>query len=384
MAKASATYGTLDAFTGTIARPQPPTPPKPPKAPKQKKTDSYEQKFRLSYSPRTAVVMARPAHYGNRKSNLLGTTSGTGLADMHGGLISANASRKIRNAIEWLHAAAEDKYLYSKKSNRFYKWKLSFLTLTLPTQGSMTDIQVKSILNSFLTLAKYNYGLHSYIWKAEPQSRGVIHFHLTSDCYMWKNSVRFEWNRLLSKHGLLNGHSNAPSTKIHSTYRVKNMAAYLTKYFIKPSVQKEKAPFLPIVVFETSRGNYFTRAEFCSGKTPFYIRPITGRLWGCSQSLSQARNMSYIVDVPEMRAFNGDLRDEGAKEIQKAYCNFFHLPKDYYKNLGAGQLKHDYLAHLLKIRKRKNFHQFEIYDGSEQQVTDKRIIAKFHKLKQKN
>lgn len=349
-----------------------------------KRQKEYEPKFRFSFSPRAAVGMGAPSNHHNRQANLYGSTSQGGLVSMHGGSISSQSARKIRNAVEWLLAAAEEKYLYSKKSKRFYTWQLSFLTLTLPTQGNMTDIQVKSILNSFLTLAKYNYGLHSYIWKAEPQSRGVIHFHLTSDCYMWKNSVQFEWNRLLSKHGLLNGHESAPSTKIHSTYRVKNMAAYLTKYFIKPNVQKERAPFLPIQVFQTNKGKYFTRAEFCSGKTPFYIRPITGRLWGCSQSLSKARSLSYIVDVPEMRSLNQEFRDAGAQEIQKAYCNFFKLPADYYSKICAGQVKHDYLAHLLKIRKRKNFHQFEIYDGSEQQVTDKRIIAKFQKFKQRN
>jgi hypothetical protein len=85
-----------------------------------------------------------------------------------------------------------------------------------------------------------------------------------------------------------------------------------------------------------------------------------------------------------MRSLNSEFRDVGAIEIQKAYCNFFKLPVDYYKNLSHGQIKHDYLAHLLKIRKRKNFHQFEIYDGSEQQVTDKKIIAKFNKFKQRN
>lgn len=344
-----------------------------------KSKKQYDPRFRFSFSPRAAVGMAAPSNFSERQSNFHGTESSQGLQAMHSGHISSNSARKIRNAVEWLLAAAEEKYLYSKKSKRFYKWKLSFLTLTLPTQGTHSDIMVKSILNSFLTLAKYNYGLHSYIWKAEPQRRGVIHFHITSDCYMWKNSVKFEWNRLLSKHGLLNGHSDAPTTKIHSTYRVQNMAAYLTKYFIKPPAKFIKPPF---------KNKYGGLAISYKGdedkvsvdfKNVFYIRPIQGRLWGCSQSLSKARGMSYIVDETEMRSFNQEFRDVGAKEIQKAYCNFFHLPDDYYKNLPTGAIKHDYLAHLLKIRKRKNFHQFEIYDGSEQQVTDKKIIAKFEK-----
>jgi len=340
---------------------------------------AYEQKFRFSFSPRSAVVMKAPHGNYARFANLQEITPATGLKEMHGGRISINAARKIRNAIEWLLASAAEKYVYSKKTKRFHKWKLSFLTLTLPTQGNKTDEEIKSILNSFLTLAKYNYGLRSYIWKAEPQRRGVIHFHITSDCYMWKNSVRFEWNRLLSKSGLLNQHQDAPSTKIHSTYRVKNMAAYLTKYFIKPPTPFTKPPYLPRFggLAISFRGNPDIGYEIPT--TLFYIRPISGRLWGCSHSLSQARSLSYTVDIPEMRSMNDDLRQAGTKEKQKSHCNFHILPDDYYKNLSHGQLKHDYLAHLLKIRKRKNLHQFEIYGEDGEQVADKKILAKFDK-----
>lgn len=344
---------------------------------------AYDQRFRFSFSPSAAVVMAAPSKSYNRQLNLQSKSSSQGLVQMHGGRISANSSRKIRNAIDWLLASAEEKYLYSKKNNRFYTWKLSFLTLTLPTQGNMTDTQVKSILNSFLTLAKYNYGLHSYIWKAEPQSRGVIHFHLTSDCYMWKNSVRFEWNRLLSKHGLNNGHSDAPSTKIHSTYRVKNMAAYLTKYFIKPPAKFTSPPF---------KAKYGGLAISYKGdpdkvsinwQNIFYVRPISGRLWGCSHSLSEARSLSYTVDTSEMRAMNSELRQAKTKEVQKTYCNFHHLPADYYDKLSYGQLKHDYNVHRLKIRKVKDFHQFELYGPDGEIITDQKILRKFEKHKSK-
>jgi len=299
---------------------------------------------------------------------------------MHGGRISQSSARKIRNAIEWLLAAADEKIVYSKRTKRYHKWKLSFLTLTLPTQGNTTDIQVKSILNSFLTLAKYNYGLHSYIWKAEPQSRGVIHFHITSDCYMWKNSVRYEWNRLLAKSGLLNGHHDPPSTKIHSTYRVSNMAAYLTKYFIKPPTAFAVPPFKPKFdgLAVSKRGN--DEISFSFPEKLFYIRPISGRLWGCSQSLSKARSLAYIVKNDEMRALNQEIRDSGAIEKQKEYCNFFILPSDYYKKLSFGQLKHDYLEHLYKIRKTRNLNQYEIYNTEGDLMSDRKTIKEVEKI----
>lgn len=323
--------------------------------------------------------MGAPSKAYDRVGNLHGSSASAGLQAMHGGRISQSSARKIRNAIDWLLASAEEKYIYSKKANRFYKWKLSFLTLTLPTQGTLSDTAVKGILNAFLTLAKHNYGLQSYIWKAEPQARGVIHFHLTSDCYMWKNSVRFEWNRLLSKYGLLNGQTNAPSTKIHSVYRVKNMAGYLCKYFIKPPTPFTKTPYAPKYggLAVSRRGS--EEISFTFPEKLFYIRPIAGRLWGCSQSLSQARSLSYTVDIPEMRSMNQEIRDSGAREQQKTYCNYYQLPDDYYDKLSFGQLKHDFNVHKLKIRKVAVKDRYDIRGEDGLLIADKKILRRFDK-----
>jgi hypothetical protein len=323
--------------------------------------------------------MGAPYRSAERLGNLKEVNSSAGLKFMHGGEISSQSARKIRNAIDWLIASASEKYVYSKKTKRFHKWKLSFLTLTLPTQGKLNDLEVKSILNSFLTLAKYNYGLHSYIWKAEPQARGVIHFHITSDCYMWKKSVQYEWNRLLAKSGLLNGHTDAPSTKIHSTYKLSNVAGYLCKYFIKGKPKFQKPPFAggyQNPSDATGRGTVIIGSNL-SGL--HYIRPINGRLWGCSHSLSKARSLSYTVDTSEMRAMNSDIREVCKEEIQKTYCNYFKLPDDYYEKLSFGQIKHDYLAHLYAIRKKKNLHQFELYNSEGELIEDEKIIRKFEK-----
>ena len=327
--------------------------------------------------------MGAPSKSYNRVGNLHGSKSDAGLVSMHGGRISQSSARKIRNAVDWLLASAEEKYIYSKKQNRIYTWKLSFLTLTLPSQGNLTDIQVKSILNSFLTLAKHNYGLHSYIWKAEPQSRGVIHFHITSDCYMWKNSVRYEWNRLLKSHGLNNGHDDAPSTKIHSTYRVQNMAAYLCKYFIKGEPKHTKPPYKKKWEGVEYQPKGHTHMHPLNLDTLHYIRPISGRLWGCSHGLSQARSLSYVVDTSEMRSLNSELRESGAKENQKPYCNFFMLPDDYYDKLSFGQLKHDYNVTKLKIRKVAIKDRYDIRGEDGKQIADKKILRRLAKLKQK-
>jgi hypothetical protein len=157
------------------------------------------------------------------------------------------------------------------------------------------------------------------------------------------------------------------------------MAAYLTKYFVKPPSKfilppyKNKYSGLAI----SHRGDENNVCFDLSNL--FYARPISGRLWGCSHSLSSARSLSYTVDTAEMRSMNDELRESCKKEIQKTYCNFYHLPDDYYDKLAYGQLKHEYMGHLFKIRKKKNLHQFEVFGEDGEQITDKRILRKLEK-----
>lgn len=347
----------------------------------RKQQKKYEPRFRFSFSPRTVVGMGAPPRFGTRVKNFGSIDSSEGLQAMHSGEISTNSARKIRNAVDWLLASAKTKTLYSKKNKRFYNWKTNFLTLTLPTQGNKTDIEVKEILHSFLILAKHNYGLHSYIWKAEPQQRGAIHFHITTDVFMWKNSVQFEWNRLLRKKGLLNNHENPPTIKIHSTYRVKNMAGYLTKYFVKPQYSESVPPKEKSDFFKSNRGYIYTREEFINNTPHSYIRPICGRLWGCNQELSRARNFSFIVDSDEMRAMNDNLRNESSKEKTETYCNMFFLrePEKFYA--GDGIIQDEYRKNIELIRGKKWKKQLTLHDAEGLPITDKTILKKFARKK---
>lgn len=323
--------------------------------------------------------MGAPPKFGGRPKNFGATPWEQKSTEDGVNIISPNSARKIRNAIDWMMAAATDKWLLSRQSNKYYKWKLSFLTLTLPTQGKMTDLEIKSVLNSFLTLAKYNYGLHSYIWKAEPQARGVIHFHLTSDCYMWKNSVRFEWNRLLKAKNLLNNHDDPPSTKIHSVHRVKSMGAYLTKYFIKPRAKENYPPFIPSHLIRTNKDIRFTREEFINATPHNYIRPIQGRQWGCSHSLSKVRNFSYTCGSDEMRTDVHHLRQCSSKETDSTFCNMFLLahPKNFYG--GNSIVSLEYAKNILSVRKTLHRGMYEIYSPEGKIITNQKIIRKLVK-----
>ena len=224
--------------------------------------------WRISYKPRVAVLMREPSRNNFRLKNLQGSQAIGDLANQHQGLISQNAKSKMMNAILWLDAQAMYKWCYSKKTESFFRWRLNFIHLTLPTQANHTDKFIKKLLNQFFLYAFRKTGMRSYVWKAEPQERGEIHFHITSDCFIWKTTLQNIWNGILRKHGLLGTHENPPSTRVHPTHNIKNMCAYLIKYMTKNDKHR---------------------------------RTISGRLWGASRNLSSAK--SIIDTFEEQEAF---------------------------------------------------------------------------------
>ena len=262
---------------------------------------------------------------------------------MHSGEMSPQAKQKLRTAVDWLYCSAKEKWSYSKTTNKYHKWKLNFITLTLPTQSGMNDKQVKSILNSWLMYAKTAYGLRSYVWRAEAQKNGNIHFHITSDCYIWKTSLQHSWNRLLKKNNLLNGHENPPSTKIHSVYKIKNMAAYLVKYFSKPQHES---------------------------------RIIQGRLWGCSQTLSSIKPFKHLMERRRAATLHENYRKECVKEISNEYVTTYLMPATYYGNTGDPDVEDWYNATRASVRKKRYLHQFEIYGDDGKIIEDKNIVEK--------
>lgn len=188
------------------------------------------------------------------------------------GKISAKASKRIKNAVNWLAASAQFKRVYCKKDNRTYAFKINFITLTLPSlDHGITDHQFKNrLLRVWLERMRYRHNLKNYVWKVETQANGNIHAHITTDCFIHYSEIREAWNSILIKNGLMrtfadkHGHSDPNSTDVKSVQKVKNLAAYLAKYFSKNDNERRK---------------------------------VSGRLWSSSYSLSD-RNVCNIILPP--------------------------------------------------------------------------------------
>lgn len=192
----------------------------------------------------------------------------------HGGDISKKAEAKIRSAVNWLVMSAKYKRVFDRKSGKHFMFKVNFVTLTIPQGETIPEDKFikEKVFHPWIQYARKYFGLRNYIWKAETQANGMIHFHVTTDTFLHHRKIRTSWNRILKREGLLEtftakyGHEDPNSTDVHSVKNIQNLAAYLAKYFTK---------------------NDETR------------RKIKGRLWGCNYELSHEKKCEVYCDPEE-------------------------------------------------------------------------------------
>lgn len=291
---------------------------------------SFDQKryFRLYAKPQFLLVTSAK---GNKKSLIQQTKIRVKTPE---GELSLNAQRKIKTAIRWLIACADWKTVYEKKYKKTMKWKINMATLTF--HENLTDDNLaRKILSMWLETAKYRWDIQQYIWKAEPQARGAIHFHCSFNKYIPHTELKFTWNRLLKKFGLNNINDN--STDIHAVVNIKNHENYLSEYFLNEKKHEGR-------------------------------RKIKGRLWGCSHGLSQAGKEFILIDEIEANEMQ---KEDWNISLYKKYSDserpipdflkftdIYLTGEQYYRNLPNCPLKELYYSELRKLKQNKKQLEF--------------------------
>ena len=120
----------------------------------------------------------------------------------HNGKISYKANKRIEKALSWLLYMAKSKRVYDAELQKSFTFKMNFITLTLPSIQQHDDSYLnKHLLKPFIRLMRDKFGLTHYIWKAETQGNGNIHWHLTVNKFIHYKHIRHYWNILLNKLG---------------------------------------------------------------------------------------------------------------------------------------------------------------------------------------
>ena len=258
--------------------------------------------------------------------------------------LSFRARKRIRNAVNWLSLlSVPRKSKYSKKANSF-KFKIGFWTLTLPTKQLHDHSVIKSrCLNNFLTVMRQKHKMQNYIWVAELQKNGNIHFHITTDVYVHYREIRQIWNQSIEllgyvseyrktfesmsfanykhwrfcqgakdvqkikkafNHGQASRWSDPNSTDVKSVRHVKELASYLSKYLSKGDADKAK-----------------------TGIYADSLSSFTGRRWYLSQSISKLGTVKINCCMRSRDIFERFKRLQDAFRVERDFIDmvFFKI-----------------------------------------------------------
>jgi hypothetical protein len=258
----------------------------------------------------------------------------------YSGTVTEHSSKRIKKAVDLLLQYSKPVKLYNPIIQKNVKHTLSFITLTI----SQNDYYVcgkdayNTALKPFLQWLTKTKGVNTYIWKAErqrhidvkgqiKQSKGQLHYHITTPSFILWNEVKDKWNYIQRINGWLDvyhgkyGNYSPNSTDIHAVYKVKDIESYLVKYVSK----------------EPERLEGETDIEF-SLRTS-----VGGKVWDCSKNL---KGKPYYTIEPtecnEMRLFQGLQRGE-LREIPCDYVGILKgKPRQQKKVLTGCQLLNYY------------------------------------------
>lgn len=217
------------------------------------------------------LIYSQPQYHKGRKLSLFRISNMQEQRQQrYSGKLSPSAKKRLARATTLLVQSIKPAWIYNEVTKRQHLHKLSFITLTIsdPTKKLTGKEAYKQLLSHFLQWLRRTKNCTTYIWKAELQINGQIHYHITTPSFINYQEIRDKWNNLQKKAGLLEkyhadkGHYNANSTDIHEVNNIENMAGYLIKYITK-SYQNEIS--------------------------------LGGKVWDCSQNLK--KNNYFKVEV---------------------------------------------------------------------------------------
>lgn len=280
------------------------------------------------------------------------------------GKVSLQAKRKIGKALDYLLTMANPKKVTSRTTGRHFKFKIGFITLTLPSEQIHTDNEIKSkCLNSLLIELKKYYHVKNYVWRAEKQKNGNLHFHIIVDKFIPWSELRDRWNRIVNKLGyvdryreeLKNWHQggfkvredllkkwdykkqikayqagkandwNSPnSTDIHSVQKILNIKAYVSKYLTKQPDE--------IDTKDDGREKYKTQK---------------GRIWGCNYELSDLKGAQSQIDSligDELKKIEASGK---ARIFRDRYFSVIYIDFEDLTSIGAENLYQSFCGYLI-------------------------------------
>jgi hypothetical protein len=277
------------------------------------------------------------------------------------GLINRKIRAKMKTIIvNWIEALQHSPY-----NDKGHKIQYpTFVTLTLPSKQIHTDKELhQKALNRYITQLKRSYQVEQYLWRAERQQNGNIHYHIIIDKYVHYKAIRYQWNKIMQDLGYIDNYrkeqqehhkngfqlreglskywtaerqyeaykkgiecnwSDPNSTDIHKLSNIKNVSDYICKYATKC----EETTTLDQLKKAQAQGTITTQEyeqQLSALNAIIEANKIKGRVWGCSDSLRNMQDVKIIVTSTVDDLITAATKDPTSKVIsdpnyQIIYC----------------------------------------------------------------
>jgi hypothetical protein len=293
------------------------------------------------------------------------------------GILGSLSRKKMFRTLDYLLLLSPNKRAWCRSLKRYVRYRCPFVTLDLPSAQVHSDQVIKKrVFQPFLKLAHRRWSVNDFIWRAEKQENGNLHFHMIINVFIDQNELRNIWNRCLQNLGYVTRYrdnqllwhrkgftyrpelaprwprekqynaylkgmrtewDNPNSTDIHDVKNIRNLKAYVTKYlsknkiFSRPAGFTEKCPVCGGVMRNSE-------SDFCCASCDFSKTHVRGRLWGRSASLMDLKGGFGVVDTQLENELDKLKSSPDIHVVYEDHYVFFCVPVTRLKALGCPHL----------------------------------------------
>lgn len=266
--------------------------------------------------------------------------------------ISNKASKRLESTIYLLCQSATTKRVWDKDWQKWFSFKINFITLTLPSPQIHADTDIyHRIFKPFVRWWRAKNPNLLYIWKAEKQDNGNIHFHITTNSFIHWRTLRTHWNKCCDSLGYCQRYTgNDPnSTDVHSVRNIRSLPKYLASYMTKKDLYKS-----PLKRWHKRHGQYLKNLESTSFLLPknYYKNiksNVTCKHWDASKIL--LNNKCTVIS--EQAQFQYDLnllQHNNVESVITDYCRIWNIRANHWTHLKGFKAAYD--EFISEIRKR--------------------------------
>lgn len=241
------------------------------------------------------------------------------------GTLTAHARRRLLSAVDILIQRNPKREIWNPISNTSHEFSINFITLTVASNTNITAREgYDLLLSKWIRYMRDKYDMREYIWKAELQERGQLHYHITSNTFIPWQVIRWKWNKSQKEAGLLNEYAkkhknfNPNSVDVHTVEKENDILAYVSKEISKTTwAGIENGGRVKEVIFDKKRQVYTGFAEHdpfsnkwlpyewdgegkavCYNGMGYWLveAKLDGKVWDASETLKRKR---YIDEIDE-------------------------------------------------------------------------------------